>query len=170
MPIRSGTVLTDANTMIEAHRVGCWKALTGAYHVETVEKCFEETQTGFQRRRPEEIIDPVALRASLEAIHPVTLRQRVAATRMENGPYLDEGELHLWAHALTRTDVWVLCGPDNASMRFGFLQGHRGRLVTLGSLLDDIGFRPAVDLRTNYLRTWLDGIVVEMTMDALRKR
>lgn len=170
MPIHRGTVTTDANTMIEAHRVGCWKALTGAYHVETVEKCFEETQTGFQRRRPEENIDPVALRASLRAIHPVTLRQRVAATQLEDGPYLDEGELHLWAHALTRTDTWVLCGPDTASMRFGFLQGHRGRLVTLGGLLTDIGVRPAIPLRGNYLKAWLDGLLLEMTMNALRKR
>lgn len=171
MPIRSGTtVLTDANTMIEAHRVGCWKALTGAFQVETVEKCVEETQTGNQRRSPEEIIDPVVLRASLGAVHPVTLRQRVAATLAGKGPHLDEGELDLWAHALTRADVWVLCGPDAASMRFGFLRGHRERLVSLESLLTHIGFRPAIPLRANYLGGWLDGIVLEMTMDALRKR
>lgn len=80
----------------------------GAYHVETVEKCFEEAQIGNQRRSSEQIIDPSVLRASLGADHPVTLSLRVAATRMENGHFLYESELDLWAHALAQVDVWGL--------------------------------------------------------------
>lgn len=68
-----GPVLVDTNTIIECWRVSAWKALTGAYAVETVEKCVEETQTGFQRRRPEERIDLQVLRASLRGIHPVSV-------------------------------------------------------------------------------------------------
>jgi hypothetical protein len=47
-----GTVLVDTNVILEAHRSGSWRALTGGYGVETVEDCVNETQTGFQRRRP----------------------------------------------------------------------------------------------------------------------
>ena len=48
-----GTVLVDTNVILEAHRTGTWRALTGGYRVETVEECVTETQTGFQRRRTE---------------------------------------------------------------------------------------------------------------------
>ena len=52
-----GTVLVDTNVILEAHRTGSWGALTGGYAVETVEDCVTETQTGFQRRQPENRID-----------------------------------------------------------------------------------------------------------------
>ena len=48
-----GTVLVDTNVILEAHRTGSWRALTGGYAVETVEDCVTETWTGFQRRRAE---------------------------------------------------------------------------------------------------------------------
>ncbi len=48
-----GTVLVDTNVILEAHRTGTWRALTGGYRVETVEECVTETQTGFQLRRTE---------------------------------------------------------------------------------------------------------------------
>ena len=32
----NGSILVDTNTIIEAHRVSAWKALTGGYAVETV--------------------------------------------------------------------------------------------------------------------------------------
>ena len=68
---RHGPVLVDTNVILESHRVGSWRALTGGYGVETVEDCVTETQTGFQRRGPEQWIDAGALRASLAAVHSV---------------------------------------------------------------------------------------------------
>ena len=67
-----GTVLVDTNVILEAHWTGSWPALTGGYAVETVEDCVTETQTGFQRRRPERRIDQAALRARLAGVHPVS--------------------------------------------------------------------------------------------------
>ena len=52
-----GTVLVDTNVILEAHRTGSWRALTGGYAVETAEDCVTKTQTGFQRRRPEHQIE-----------------------------------------------------------------------------------------------------------------
>ena len=70
------TVLVDTNAIIEAHRAGAWRALTGAYPVETVEDCVAETQTGFQRRRAEQMINVNELRASLASVHSVSNLER----------------------------------------------------------------------------------------------
>jgi hypothetical protein len=166
-----GPVLVDTNVILECWRVGAWKALTGGYAVETVEECVIETQTGFQRRRAEQRIDQAALVASLQAVHKVTDAERAAVVVRDNlFAYLDPGEASLWAHAFTRTDAWVLCGPDTASMRFGVRQGLRERLVALESLLQDVGHRPAVALRTNYTSAWLNKTLGELVMMERPKR
>lgn len=125
----------------------------------------EETRTGFQRRRPEENIDPVALRPSF---HTLETDDTLAIMRLQlDGPgaHLDAGELSLWAHALTRDDDWLICGADAARMRFGFDGGHRARLVSHGGLLQDIGFRPAVPLRRNFGKQWLDDLIHRLMME-----
>jgi hypothetical protein len=137
-----GPVLVDTNVILECWRVGAWRALTGGYAVETVEDCVIETQTGYQRRRTKQQIEQAALEGSLSAIHKVADADRAAAiVRDALFAYLDPGEASLWAHALTRADAWVLCGPDTASLRFGVRQGLRDRLVALETLLQawDIG-------------------------------
>jgi hypothetical protein len=106
----------DTNVILECWRIGAWKALAGGYGVETVEDCVIETQTGFQRRRVEQQIDNAQLRASLAAVQQVGSKEHAAAAvRDPLFSSLDVGERSLWAHALTRSDVWVLCGPDKAS-------------------------------------------------------
>lgn len=149
-----GPVLVDTNVILEAHRVGSWRALASGYDVETVEDCVTETQTGFQRRRPERPVDARALRASLAAVHPVGDRERAELALRAPDIVLDRGEASLWAHALRRDDAWVLCGPDKASLRFGVRMGFRERLVSLERLLNDAGHRPRSSLRTAYTATW----------------
>ena len=73
----------------------------------------------------------------------VLLRDPLAAN-------LDLGERSLWAHALTRADAWVLCGPDKASLRFGVRLGFRDRLVALEGLFKDAGHKPGAALKENY--------------------
>ena len=68
--------------------------------------------------------------------------------------FLDRGEQSLWAHALTRQDNWVLCGPDKASLRFGVRLGLRERLVALEALLQGVGHK-GVGLRPAYTSAWL---------------
>jgi hypothetical protein len=160
----TGPVLLDTNVILECWRVGAWRALAGGYRLETVEACEAETQTGFQRRRPEQQIDAVLLRDSLNAIHAVTDAERAqAVVREPQIAFLDEGEQALWAHALTRADGWVLCGPDKASLRVGILLGFRERLVSLERLLVDVGYR-ARGLRVAYTRAWLDRILAEIAL------
>lgn len=66
-----GTVLVDVNVILEGHRTGSWRALTGGYTAETAEDCVTETQTGFQRRQPEHRIDWGVLPAGLAGVRAV---------------------------------------------------------------------------------------------------
>ena len=158
------TVLVDTNVILEAHLVRAWRALTGGYRVETVEECVAETQTGFQRRQPEQQIDVRELRASLEAVHSVGNRELAELKIKAHDIALDRGEESLWAHALGRGDNWILCGPDKASLRCGVRLGCRDRLVSMEGLLDEVGHRPGTALREAYTRRWhertLGGLVL----------
>jgi hypothetical protein len=165
MPRHTGPILVDTNVILECWRVGAWRALAGGYTVETVEDCVTETQTGFQRRRPEQRVDAASLRQSLAQVHEVTPAHLAAAIVRDEGiSFLDVGERSLWTHALTRPDAWVLCGPDRASLRFGIRLGFRDHLVALERLLGDVGHRPREALRAAYTTRWLDTVVAELSL------
>ncbi len=157
-------VLVDTNVVIECHAKGCWKSLVGQYHLETVEPCVIETQTGRQHRRPEQQIDEAELRGQLRKVHQVTTKE-LAAVLALGGAGLDEGERALWAHALHRQDAWILCGPDRASMKFGYDNKQRERLVSLGELLNDINLHPP--LSPAYGKAWLDGAIGKFALGIL---
>ena len=163
-----GPVLIDTNAILECFRVGGWRALARGYGVETVEECMTETQTGYQRRRSEQQINGAELRSSLASVHtvgdPELARLAVSAPDIA----LDLGERYLWAHALTRGDAWVLCGPDKASLRFGVRLGFRERLVALEGLLEAIGYRPRVGLRPAYTSKWLEKTLGELVISERR--
>jgi hypothetical protein len=166
-----GPVLVDTMVILECWRINAWKTFAGGYSVETVADCVIETQTGFQRRRVEQRIDQAVLKATLHAVNEVSdvdtaavlLRDPLAAN-------LDLGERSLWAHALTRTDAWVLCGPDKASLRFGVRLGFRDRLVALEGLLRDAGHKPGAALKENHTSKWLDKTLGEMVIAEGPKR
>jgi hypothetical protein len=158
-----GPVLVDTNVILEAWRVDAWRALCGGYALETVEECVIETQTGFQNRRPEQQIDRQTLLAGLKVVHKVSDADRAAALIRDGEiAMLDEGEKALWAHSLGRSDEWVLCGPDKASMRIGVRTNLRDRLISLERLLDDVGFRPKTPLKGAYRQDWLTRALVEL--------
>ena len=156
-----GTVLVDTNVILEAHRTESWQALSGGYHVETVKECVDETQKGHQNREPEQQIDEPELRNSLEAVHAddekeyADLVQEAADLVLKADDIaLDGGEAFLLAHALTREDDWVLCGPDVANMRCAVRFGFCERFVSLERLLDGVGHRPRVPLKKWYTQKW----------------
>lgn len=171
MARHSGPVLVDTNVILECFRVSAWSALAGGYEVETVEDCVIETQTGFQRRRREQQIDDAALTASLKAVRRVTtLELAGAAIRAPEISLLDVGERSLWAHALGRSDAWVLCGPDKASLRFGVRLGFRDRLVSLEGLLEAVGYRQRKALKQHFTAKWLDRTLAELVISEERGR
>ena len=159
-----GTVLVDTNIILETHRTGSWRALSGGYPVETVEECVAETQAGFQRRRSMIRVNEGELRNCLKAVHAVENRERAALAVRITDIALDQGEASLWAHARCRTDAWVLCGPDRASLRCGVRFGFQQRLVSLETLLDDVGYRSRTNLRPAYTRRWHERVLGELLL------
>ncbi len=167
---RTTPVLLDTNVIIASHRIGAWKALAGGCLVETVEDCVTETQTGFQMRRPEQMIDASDLRASLVSVHAVGDRERAELAVRIEGIALDRGEEALWAHALGREGGWFLCGPDKASLRCGVRLGFRERIVSLETLLESVGHRPKVVLKDPYTKKWLERTLAELVFDERDRR
>lgn len=156
MPVHGGVVLVDTNAIIEAHRVECWPALASRYNLQTVEKVVEEFNT--PPAHMQNLATPegfATFRASFTHVHPVS-RQELAHLVTLDGPMLDAGEQHLWAHALGRTDAWILCGPDKASIKFGYDNGRKGNLTCLERLLSDIGHPSCARLRAHHGQTWLE--------------
>lgn len=147
-------VLADTNVIIEAFRTNSWGVLSARYAVETVAKCIEETQTGYQRRRPEQQIDQTLLETSIRRAHHVSVAERAALAVQIDGIQLDAGEEALWAHAMTRRDAYSLCGPDIASMRCGVRLKLHDRLISLEKLLESCGHTPKMPLRVNYTEKW----------------
>jgi len=112
-------------------------------------------------------IDEQELRRSFKAVHPVSDEQ-LAEVLLKGGAALDAGERALWAHALSRTDeTWILCGPDRASMRFGYQAGMRARLVSLGGLFEEIGHRPKEALRAHFEKRWLEDVLSKLVLGIL---
>ncbi|MCZ7657698.1 MAG: hypothetical protein M5U07_07490 [Xanthobacteraceae bacterium] len=164
MARHKGAVLVDTNVVLECWRLAAWRPFAGGYRIETVEEVVIETQTGFQRRRAEQQVGIAELRDGLAAVHQPADRDLAALLLRAPDIALDPGERALWAHAVTRDDDWILCGPDRASLRMGVRLGLRERLVALEALLADAGFRPREPLRANYTSAWLARALNEIVL------
>ena len=158
-------VLIDTNVILEASRTGSFRALSGAYQIETVDKCMEETQTGVQYRRRNIPVDIDELQNSLQKIHTPTNIERAKLSVDLGGLSLDEGEYMLWAHAYSRNDDWILCGPDKASLRCGVRLGLSDRLISLEKLLNAISFRPRTGLKKAYTTNWHESTMAQILLD-----
>lgn len=147
----AGSVLIDCNAIGDAVDLGVWNGLLGAYRLETVSEVEGEAGSYF-RRKP----DATELMASMArvVVHMVSDAERAAlGTRSEIE--LDAGERDLWAHLIQREDVWLLCGPDQASVRAAVQLGLKDRIVSLEQLLEDAGLSTK-RLPFNQTRKWLD--------------
>lgn len=163
---RGDVVLVDTCAIIEAHRTGCWNALSKSFLVETVDACIVEAQTGKAQR----IYPPVSdaeLRAAFHKIHMVEAIDRAAFElgKPVGVPELDPGERDLWVHAWKRPDAWYLCGPDKASMKTGFMLGQRERLVSLEAMLDCLGMKK--DIKQHYSVRWLEEVLYNLNQGLL---
>ena len=122
---RGSRILIDTNAIIEAHRVGCWRALCGYFTMESVEECVAECGTGDQMREDRVQVDVELLRKQM-AVHPVSVELVIEFMKKVPDDFydLDKGEKELLAYAFSRSEeVYILCSPDKASMRIGKLVG-----------------------------------------------
>ena len=138
-------LLFDTNIIIEAVRVKCWSALTTHFHIETVTKCCEEARTGNRRRSGYVEVNDTHLqpRLTVHAVSEVELAHFDMHELVESFR-LDEGERHLWAHALQRTDEWFACCCDRAAVNVAVRLGWKDRLVALEELVNQAGARTAI--------------------------
>ena len=152
MPLQRGDrVLVDTNVIIEAHRVGCWRAIASEFRLITVEKVIEESQTGHQNRSPEQNIDETRLRESFHRIGTVTRAQLAALQLDQDVEGLDDGELHLVILAAHLDDAaWLLNSPDKGTIRFCSRVGWLDRLM-----VDALGLPHGRQLRRNHTEDWL---------------
>jgi hypothetical protein len=150
-------VLVDTNVIIEAHRTGCWQALSGYFALETVEKVIEETQTGAQNRSPESVIDETRLRASIRQVASISDQMRAAFHLTHPASALDPGErdLLIYAGTVPAAETWLLNSPDMAVIRHAHERGWLDRLVSLESMNGHLKGRLSSVLRTNYTEQWL---------------
>lgn len=164
---RSDILLVDACVIIEAHRVGVWNSMKRNLILETVETCIIEAQTGQANRIDQTILD-AELRSGFSAIHQVTPVEIANhfATIEDDLPTIDAGELELWVHACKRNDVWFLCGPDRASMKFGYELGHVDRLVSMEHVLGLAGVQNN-QIKVHYQEKWLRDLKTNLVMGVL---
>lgn len=164
---RSDIVLVDACVIIEAHRVGVWNAMKNNLTLETVEMCIIEAQTGQANRLSPTVLD-AELRDGFSEIHQVS--QLEIANHLANVdddlPEIDAGELELWVHACQRNDVWFLCGPDRASMNYGYKLGYVDRLVSMEHVLGLSGIQND-QIKGHYQEKWLRDLKTNLVMGIL---
>lgn len=155
---RGSTILVDTNIIIEAHRCGIWTSLCNGFHIVTVEKCVEETQTGYQNRKPEQTIGSGQLKETLHQIATVSDTERAnLQVQYVNAVSLDIGERELLAHALTREDKFLVASPDTAALRAAMALKLGDSMISLEEMIEVLGIKPHLPLRSNYSRKWLSG-------------
>ncbi len=170
---KAGTlVYIDTNSIIEAHRTGCWKAISSRYDLETVKECEAEACTIPRRRTLDRDIVAGELSVALKGSHDVTDEQRAVLAVLVAGcniPRPDPGERDLWSHILAHspTEPWSLCGPDKTSVRIGDAAGFKANLTSLEALADGIGHIPRPPLRDHHTEKWLDAFLLVLTMEKL---
>jgi len=104
---RGQTVLVDTNIMIEAVRVNGWNALKAHFQIVTVDKCCEEARSGDLHRPGYVQIKESELRDRLESHAVSDLELITLSLACAEAAGLDDGERHLWAHALAvRVPGW----------------------------------------------------------------
>ena len=147
-------VLLDTMIIIEAHGVGCWRALLSHYRLDTVQKCMEECATGNQMRRECIPVDVRELQADISP-KPVSTKDIAQFTLKYPGSVdLDAGERELMAYALTlESSSYFICSSDRACLRAGFTLGMKDSFVSLEELVEGTGER--AQLKRHFTKSWL---------------
>jgi hypothetical protein len=101
--------MVDTNVILEAHRVGCWRAMATEFSLITVEKVIEETQTGHQNRSSDQVIDEAALRDSFHHIADPGRVEQAAIDIDFPGHGLDDANT-----------IWSPTSPRSAMNRPGY--------------------------------------------------
>jgi len=162
-------VLVDTNVIIEAHRAGCWNAIAQYFHLETVEKVIEETQTGAHNRPRESLIDETILRASMRHVATITDAMRAEFSEKFPTALLDDGErdLIIYAGTLNVGELWLLNSPDKAAVRHANSRTWLDRVVSLEAMNSHLKVKPKDKLKTNYSEDWLARLRTQLLLGGI---
>jgi len=164
--VRQGQiVLLDTNILIEAFRTRCFNALAVHYRLETVEKCCEEALTGDHLRSGYIIVEASILREKLVTNRLAPLELALLALTCPDVDALDAGERHLFAHAHSRADDWVVACADRAAVRIALKLGWETRCCSLEELVRPTGAKPA--LKQHFTEEWLSQVRTGFTLENL---
>jgi hypothetical protein len=165
---RGQIVLVDTNIIIEAFRAKCWKALTAHFAVETVERCYEEALTGDPLRPGYVSVDATVLRNGLRARHKVSELERIQLSlRLPAAATLDAGERDLLAHALSRSDAWLVSCADRAPVLRALELDWEDRIVALEKLARAAGAHSG--FKRHFTEQWLSEVRTEYKLGRGRK-
>jgi hypothetical protein len=158
-------VLVDTMIIIEAHRVGCWRALLGHYRLDTVQRCMEECATGNQRQRNPVSIDTRALQADLspKSVGPKAIAQ--FTLQYAGAVDLHAGEKDLLTYAFTlESGSYFICSSDRACLRAGLSLGILDQFVSLEELVVGTGER--MQLKEQFSKKWLEGVRTQLRLES----
>jgi hypothetical protein len=155
-------VFVDTNVLLAAFPAGAWSRFAGAYRVETVEKCLEETQTG-DPLTPGRVNIPLGeLKGGLAAIHALSKNDLASfVLKYPKLQTLDDGERHLLAWLLAHEKpspnvLWVTTADKAAIVACGALN-WLDAVVSFEKLLRDCGtpHEALARLGVQYKEAWL---------------
>lgn len=158
-------VLVDTNVIIEAHRTGCWRSLVNHFRMDTVEKCVEECATGNQRNHNPVPVDIAALERDTKPKNVDQKDLTALAIRCFEAQYLDPGEKHLLAYAMTLKDPFFVCSPDKMCVKAGHMLGILDSFISLEELTDAAGAR--THLRDNYKKKFMEKVRTDIKLGML---
>jgi len=158
------TYFLDTNAIAEAHRVGIWSALSNAHKIATVMQCIEESCRPDKwgkilvNREPQDLIndfDTVYPNPTGSLPIPV-IRKQIA---------LDKGEKFLVIQAFASNFIWMICGPDKATVRALHACNKADRMISLEELIEKSGQKPRVRLEPGFTKSWLSKYRTELMLD-----
>lgn len=136
--------------------MNCWASLAQYFNLHTVEKVIEETQTGYQNRKPEQLIDQTLLRNSFAHIQAISELQVIEFDMANINQPLDAGEkqLIIYAHTMQQK-VWFLNSPDIAAVKYACKHDWSDSLISLEAMTKHLNCRLKANLERNYTEGWL---------------
>lgn len=166
-------VFVDTCIIIEAFRVGCWKALCAHYSVETVEECISEACTGDPLLPGRTVINRDELIAGLAARHEVTPLM-LAKITIDHAdlPGIDNGELHLlaWLNDNQPLDARLLISTsDRAALRATHVLNWLDMVASLEALAKQAGVerKRLEKFEDHFSEKWMAGIRTALRLGTL---
>lgn len=159
-------VYVDTNVIIEATRIGCWKAILNRFEIHTVEEVRREALHIPKNPKSYIPIDPELIANQVKVAKVEEAEILRASLKSPGITALDPGERDLLAHLTGRpADVWLLTTADRAAVKTACQLGLDSKLVSLEQLATECGLKPK--LKDWFTKNWLSKTRTEFLFDSL---